>query len=297
MRVVPRLRGMDLVLACRAFVAVADRGSFTHGAAAAGTTQPIASRRVAALERHVGGQVLDRAGRRPVLTPLGSRLLPAARRLVSAAEDLALDVDEATSRPVHLQVPRGWGPRVHADLELAGRDHGIQLAVHEAGPAQRAAAVGARTADVAVVAAPPDGATWSSVLGTAGAVADHTAPRLDLLRPRRGPSTPPRLWLLPEDDVPHVRDVVVAAADAAGLAPSQVVVAGSPGQALAAALDSRDLVLASAAEATRWELAWTPLESPAVRRGHDVVTDGVHSPATVRAWLGTVVAAALGVEA
>lgn len=288
---------MDLVLACRAFVAVADRGSFTQGAVTAGTTQPVVSRRVAALERHVGGQVLDRAGRRPALTPLGDRLLPAARRLVAAAEDLALDVDEVRSRPVHVHVPPGWGARVHADLELAGRDHGLHLAVHESGPAQRRAAVGTRRADLAVVATPSDGAAWSVPLGTAAAVADHTAPRLDLLRPRRGAASDVRLWVLPEDDVPHVRDVVVATADAAGLRPSQVVVAASQGQALAAVLTSRDVVLASASEARGWELSWSPLDSPAVRRGHDVVTNGVHSPASIRSWLGPVVASALGADA
>ncbi|AUH44395.1 hypothetical protein CXR04_33090 [Streptomyces sp. CMB-StM0423] len=44
---------MDLVGACRAFVSVGTRESFTVGAAAAGLSQPVVSRRIAALENHL----------------------------------------------------------------------------------------------------------------------------------------------------------------------------------------------------------------------------------------------------
>ncbi|WP_084512332.1 helix-turn-helix domain-containing protein [Agromyces subbeticus] len=42
-------RQLDVLSACEAFVAVAERESFTAGATAAGLTQSVASRRVAAL--------------------------------------------------------------------------------------------------------------------------------------------------------------------------------------------------------------------------------------------------------
>ena len=45
---------MDLVGGCRAFVSVSELGSFTRGSAAAGIAQPVASRRISALERHLG---------------------------------------------------------------------------------------------------------------------------------------------------------------------------------------------------------------------------------------------------
>ncbi|MQS10540.1 helix-turn-helix domain-containing protein, partial [Streptomyces alkaliphilus] len=61
---------MDLVEACRAFVYVSERNSFTVGAAAAGVSQSVASRRVAALERHLGRSLFERGSRRTTPTPV-----------------------------------------------------------------------------------------------------------------------------------------------------------------------------------------------------------------------------------
>ncbi|MDF9717839.1 LysR family transcriptional regulator, partial [Nocardioides sp. ChNu-99] len=79
---------MDLVAACRLLVAVGERGSVTEAAAAAGVAQSVASRRVAALEQRLDVVLLDRSARRARLTGAGRHLLPAARRVVVAAEEL-----------------------------------------------------------------------------------------------------------------------------------------------------------------------------------------------------------------
>lgn len=60
-----RVRTVDLVGACRAFVSVSDHGGFTVGAAASRMSQSVASRRVAALEEHFGEQLFERASRGP----------------------------------------------------------------------------------------------------------------------------------------------------------------------------------------------------------------------------------------
>lgn len=287
---------MDLVAACQAFVSVAERGSFTHGAARLGVSQSVVSRRVAALEAHLGGRVLDRDGRRPAPTVLGSRVLPTARRLADLAETLVQDAEEAHLVPWPLAVPAGWDVRDLAGLDLAGRDHDLPVQVVEAPARRRPELLATRAVHAALLARPAAEATWRVPLGLAAATADRSVRHLeDLRRTRRGSSgRAVRLWLVEEDDVPHVRDRLAAAADAAGLAPSQVAQAASPGAAVGAVLASRDLLLASEEEAARYDLVWSPLASPTLERGY-VVAAGVPADADrVRAALGAALARAAG---
>ena len=65
---------MDLPAACRVFVSVGERATFTLGAAAASVPQSVASRRIAALEKHLGVHLFDRTTRRAALTPFGQDL-------------------------------------------------------------------------------------------------------------------------------------------------------------------------------------------------------------------------------
>lgn len=65
----------------------------------------MASRRVAALEKHLGGRLFDRSTRRAVLTQFGRDMLPVARRLLHAAEELEHDAARAVLRPLSLAVP------------------------------------------------------------------------------------------------------------------------------------------------------------------------------------------------
>ncbi|MBZ0266713.1 LysR family transcriptional regulator, partial [bacterium] len=69
--------------AMRYFVAVADAGSFRGAAARSGVSQPAVSQAVAALEAELGERLFDRSGRGIALTPAGSALVDAARRVVN----------------------------------------------------------------------------------------------------------------------------------------------------------------------------------------------------------------------
>lgn len=73
----------------RAFVQVADLGSFTKAAARLGVSKSRVSLAVSALEREVGGRLLLRTTRAVRLTPEGEHLLPRALRLVEDADELS----------------------------------------------------------------------------------------------------------------------------------------------------------------------------------------------------------------
>ncbi|UNS96118.1 LysR family transcriptional regulator [Streptomyces tubbatahanensis] len=252
---------MDLVGACRAFVQVSERGSFTAGAAAARMSQSVASRRVAALEQHVGERLFERSSRRARLTPFGRSLLPSARRLVLAAEELEHEAATAHQRPVSLAVPDTCPTPGLARLAAAARSLGLVLDPRTAAPAERPHLVRSQQVRAALVAVPPDQARWSVPLGLA-AVAEPAARRLFLesLRPRRTRrGRPRRVWVQPEDDVPHVRDRLTRLGDSVGLLPAQVSVAASLTQAAAQVLSGDDLLLCSPVQAQEFALHWRPL--------------------------------------
>ncbi|MFS0692635.1 LysR family transcriptional regulator [Streptomyces nitrosporeus] len=63
-------RGIEL-RHLRAFLAVADEGGVTRAAARLGLSQPVVSRTLAALERHLGARLVDRSTHHLALTPAG----------------------------------------------------------------------------------------------------------------------------------------------------------------------------------------------------------------------------------
>ncbi|HHH39155.1 MAG TPA: LysR family transcriptional regulator [Sedimenticola sp.] len=71
-----------------AFVTVARSGSFSQAAARLYLTQPAISKRVAALEADLGIRLLDRIGRRVILTGAGQELLPRAEALLLEMADI-----------------------------------------------------------------------------------------------------------------------------------------------------------------------------------------------------------------
>ena len=289
---------MDMVAACEAFVSVAERGSFTRGAAALGTSQPGVSRRIAALERHLGVSLIDRSGRSPALTPAGHRVLEPARQVVRAAETLVLEAEEAGLRSLHLAVPSGCDVRELAAVELASRDAGLHLVLTEAEPHMRADLLTRGRVEAQLSPVPGHEGDWRVVLGLAGALPRPGRVHLDQLRPsRRAPAGgATRLHLLPEDDVPHLRDPLLAAAESAGLGPAQISVTTSLAAALASVLASTDLVLMSEHEARRLELAWSPLAHPRLMRGYTMAGTPGCDCARLRAAIGTELAAALGAD-
>ncbi|MFF2044976.1 LysR substrate-binding domain-containing protein [Kitasatospora sp. NPDC058170] len=143
-------------------VTVVDTGSFTRAAELLHVTQPALSHQVRALERSVGGTLLERLPRAVRLTPMGRAVLPHARAALADAERLqtaarlaaGLDCGElelATVYSVSLgilpPVLRAWR-RQHPQVRIRLREyrHNDELR----------AAMAAGQADVAVGTPPPD---------------------------------------------------------------------------------------------------------------------------------------------
>ncbi|VEG28492.1 LysR substrate-binding domain-containing protein [Actinomyces howellii] len=70
----------------RAFVALCDHQHFGEAATTLGVSQPSLSQAITALEKRIGGELVERTTRRVLVTPLGETLLPYARDAVLAAE-------------------------------------------------------------------------------------------------------------------------------------------------------------------------------------------------------------------
>lgn len=287
---------MDLVSGCRAFVSVSESGSFTRGAEALGIPQPVASRRIAALEDHLGDRLFDRSARRAHLTPFGRDMLPWAQRLVHVAEAMEQDADRARLRPLRLAVPDLCTTRDLAELDAEARAHELFLEFRPAPPAQRAELVRGGDVQAALVAAPPDEATWQVPLGVGSAAALRAGPvRLESLRlPRSGRGPRRRVWIQPEDDVPHVRDRLTRERDRVGLRPGQAGPAESLTSAVAAVYGSADLLLCSAAQAAEFALHWRPLAGPDLARGYDVLAGVGDEADRLRTALGDPLARCLG---
>ncbi len=259
---------MDLVGACRAFVSVSERGSFTVGAAALRMSQSVASRRVAALEERYGERLFERTARRAVLTPFGRDLLPAARQVVRAADVLDHEAEVAKRRPWRLAVPTFCLTAPLAHLIAEARRQDVVLEVHVAPAAERAELLQSQQVRAALVAVQPDEARWSVPLGLAG---DLKGSRVYVatLRPSRSAAAAAarRIWIQPEDDVPHIRDPLTRLRDAAGLRPTQVAIAADLTTAAAETLCSGDLLLCSPDQAEDLGLTWRPLGDLTLTRG------------------------------
>jgi DNA-binding transcriptional LysR family regulator len=262
---------VDLVGGCRAFVSVSEAGSFTAGAAIARIPQPVASRRIAALERHLGERLFDRSTRRATLTPFGRDLLPSAKRLVRLAEAMEHDARRARLRPMRVAVPDTCAVRELAELAAEARALEVHLEFRAAAPGERAELVRTQEVRAALVAVPAEEGAWAVPLGLAGVAEPRArAVHLETLRAGRSGGPKRRVWLQPEDDVPHVRDRVLRIRDAVGLQPAQVTVAASLTSAAADVFGSADLLLCSAAQATELGLQWRPIGEIGLARGFDV---------------------------
>jgi len=291
---------MDLVAACRVFIHVGERGSFTLGAAAARVPQSVASRRIAALEEHFGERLFDRSARRAVLTPFGRDMLSPAKRLVQLAEEMEYHAEQARLRPLSLAVPGTCPVRELALLDAAVRDKGIVLDIRAAGPGERAELLRAGQVQAALIAVPPDGADWMVPLGAAAWAPGPRSPgtarplRVEDLRPARG-RPPRRIVIQPEDDVPHIRDALRRLGHRAALLPAQVTVAASLIAAASEAMRADDFLLCSAAQAAELGLTWRPLAGAPVARGYSVSALSSADAEHVRADLAPHMARILGV--
>jgi DNA-binding transcriptional LysR family regulator len=103
---------MDLIAALRAFLRVADTGSFSAVAAELGVTQPAISRQLSGLEELLGARLVHRSTRAVTLTEEGRDLILSAQQLIDSAEALQQSVSRRQSKPVgrvRLSVPVPFG--------------------------------------------------------------------------------------------------------------------------------------------------------------------------------------------
>jgi DNA-binding transcriptional LysR family regulator len=285
---------VDVLGAWRAFVNVSERGSFTEGAAATRVPQSVASRRIAALEKHLGERLFDRSSRGAMLTRFGRDMLPPARRLIHLADAMEYEAEKAKLSPLRFAVPDVCGVRDLARLDVEARRMGIHLDFHEAPPSARTDLIRSREVRAALAAVPASDAVWSVRLGLA-ASANPGADTIyvETLRPSRAERAPSRrrIWIQPEDDVPHIRDPLFRIRDAVGLQPAQVAVASTLTAAIAEVLGSADLLLASSRQAAELGLHWRPVGEIRPVRGYDLAGDDTER---IRTRLRPAIARCLG---
>lgn len=102
----------------RCLVAIVDEGTFTDAAIALGVSQAAASRTLASLERALGVRLLRRTSRAVTPTPIGSRVVSHARRVLGEVDDL---VREATSGQVRLRLGYAWSALGRHTLDFQRR--------------------------------------------------------------------------------------------------------------------------------------------------------------------------------
>ena len=137
---------MDLVASYRAFVRLAERGSFSAVARETGQSQPTVSRRLSELEEHLGTTLVARTTRSLALTDEGQEFLIKARAALRAIDDAEQSVGaRAQSLSGHLRlfapvslgrfvlVPRvsrfmALNPDIDVDLVLSDEPGGLHAA-------------------------------------------------------------------------------------------------------------------------------------------------------------------------
>lgn len=273
---------MDLVSQLESFVAVAEEGSFTHGAHVRGLPQPVVSRRVAALEKRLGGRLLSRTSRSVELTAFGRALLPHAIDLAARVEHL-LDVAASHTTEFMIGTPPETDARALVMARRLADERGLVLGFCEISSPGRADALASGRVLAALLPAPSDEAQLTAPLGagTASGVFRGRRFHLDQLR-RRGRDRPGVLYVDAEDDVPWVRDRIVRAARSAGLRPDQIVIGSSRTTALTSAYEHDDAIICTAAWAAKHDLMWREIADVEVSRSYALsVPPGARLPDAV----------------
>lgn len=134
---------MDLLFNMRAFVCVAETGSFTAAATRLDLTTSYVSRAVSNLETHLRTRLLHRTTRRIALTEAGQRYLVRCEQILNCIEEAEAEAGDAHARPagnlkVHAMTGIGqhyliegvaeYGekyPEVSFDMTLANRNTDI----------------------------------------------------------------------------------------------------------------------------------------------------------------------------
>lgn len=105
--------------AMQQFVRVADLGSFAAAAAQLGVARSVITRRVAALEEHLGVKLMERTTRKLTLTSAGAAYLERCRLILQELDDAEAEVMAAGQTPrghIRMGVPVSFGIRCIAPL-------------------------------------------------------------------------------------------------------------------------------------------------------------------------------------
>src|SRR3977135_169678 len=95
--------------------AIAAEGSIAAAARSPQCTRPAVSQHISALERETGAQLIERAGGRVWLTPVGQELVEHTERILvelRAAEAMLASDPQAVAGLLRVGVPFGEGPRI-----------------------------------------------------------------------------------------------------------------------------------------------------------------------------------------
>src|SRR5688572_23945666 len=147
------------VASLKAFVAVAETGSFSAAATQLFLTQPAISKRVASLERELKTPLFDRIGHRITLTEIGRALLLKARLILDEIEEsrrLVANLSGLISGPLQLATSHHIGlHRLPPILrEYSRRYSGVELDIRFMESEAACTAVAAGGPELAVVTLP-----------------------------------------------------------------------------------------------------------------------------------------------
>jgi len=82
----------------KAFISVAETGSFSEASEQLYLTQPAISKRIASLEAELDTELFDRIGRQVSLTETGKALLPRARQILLEVEDSQREIQNLSNK-------------------------------------------------------------------------------------------------------------------------------------------------------------------------------------------------------
>ncbi|MGA8790641.1 MAG: LysR family transcriptional regulator [Paenarthrobacter sp.] len=287
---------MDVLRGANAFVAVAHRQSFSTAANDAGTTQPVVSRRVAALEDELGGALFHRSTRQVSLTPLGEAVLGHAQALLSAEHALRDAAASHRRGTVRLLVPKDLDPALWAALRLRALGAGVDIEIEEDDREQRSLRFRLGEADAVILPVETARADWMAPLGLAQATERLRPLTLAALRPTRalGPRAASRIAVLREDASAPLLTALRDAAAGSGLAPHQVYEAASVVRALTGALAGDDWILCTREQASAWQIPWFAVRELTIARSYRLESRTPNGARLFNTTLRQDIAAALG---
>ena len=144
-----------------AFVLVARLGSVTAAAQTLGVSEPAVSQALAALRKHLGDPLVQRAPSGMELTPAGKRLVSVASQIVSLVDEAEHAVREAQGAPERIRVVATSTVAEFAAPALveafSRRSAAYEVTLGTATPAEMAALLSERLADVALGPSLPTG--------------------------------------------------------------------------------------------------------------------------------------------